>query len=63
MGRWSAWLGGDEPAPDGTIDDAEWRDLQQAALRANPRLAETLGDEATRRRQAAAEQWRKRGGN
>lgn len=40
----------------GTIGDEEWRELQEKALKANPQMADTSGEEATARRLAAAEQ-------
>lgn len=40
----------------GTISDEEWRKLQDRMLKANPRLADTFSDEATRRRLEANKQ-------
>lgn len=42
----------------GTIDDKQWLELQERALKANPALADTFSDEASRRRLEAAEQAR-----
>lgn len=40
----------------GTISDEEWAELQRRAREANPQLADTFGDEATRRRLEANQQ-------
>jgi hypothetical protein len=45
----------------GTISDKEWRALQARALKANPARRETFSKEATEKRKAASEQYRKRG--
>jgi len=39
-----------------TISDKDWRSLQDRARKANPKLADTLGKEATARRLAANQQ-------
>lgn len=43
-----------------TISDREWRRLQDRALKANPRLADTFSAESVARAKAGAEQARKR---
>lgn len=52
---------GKQPSTPGNISDKEWRDLQDRALKANPKLRDSSSRESATRAKAGAEQYRKRG--
>jgi hypothetical protein len=47
----------------GNVSDKEWKRIQKRAMKNNPALADTMGEESTKRRKSAAKQWKNRGSN
>lgn len=53
-----AW--GKKPATPSTIDEKKWRNLQDRAIKADPRLADMFSKESARRAHQGAQQKSKR---
>jgi hypothetical protein len=58
MARWRVWS--NEPEPVSTIDDRTWRELQQRAVKANPRHADVFSDESRLARERGAANYKNR---
>lgn len=62
---WSLWASSpsDDASDAATIDDKSWRELQGRAAKANPKLRDTFGKEATADRRRGQDNYKNRKSN